>query len=324
MTDTNERATILVVDDYAPNLMILGEGLMDDHDVVIATSGQQALDMAASIRRPDLILLDILMPEMDGYEVCRRLKAEAWTQNIPVIFISAKDGVEDETRGLGLGAVDYIAKPFSLPIVKARVRAHVELKRHRDLLENLSMRDGLTGIGNRRSFDRHFDMMWRNAARDRAQMSVIMADIDHFKAYNDHYGHVAGDDCLRKVARALDQRIKRPLDFAARYGGEEFVCVLPTTGQPGAITVAEGIRTAVMELGIPHAASPVAKHVTISLGVATCVPEPNSPNNLILLRADTALYAAKRSSRNTVRYVSGEDGPLTRCESSHRPRPGSF
>jgi diguanylate cyclase (GGDEF)-like protein len=306
MSQPPERATILVVDDYPANVFLLGEGLMEDYDVIVATNGMQALEMASSIKRPDLILLDILMPEMDGYEVCRRLKDEPWTHGIPIIFISAKDAVEDETRGLEAGAVDYITKPISLPIVRARVRTHVELKRHRDLLENLSMRDGLTGIGNRRSFEQHLDMVWRNAARDRTQVSLVLADIDHFKLYNDHYGHVAGDDCLRRVAGTLQEQIRRPADLVARYGGEEFVCVLPGTGRPGALGVAEAIRAAVEALGLPHAASPVTDHVTISLGVATSVPGAGQTSEELLQQADEALYAAKGSSRNTVCYF-GED-----------------
>ncbi|MEA4856780.1 response regulator, partial [Solidesulfovibrio sp.] len=182
-------ATVLIVDDAPSNLAILTESLRDEFDVRIAGSGPEALRIVGEAP-PDLILLDILMPDMDGYAVCRQLKADYTTKNIPVIFLTAKGDVADETLGLALGAVDYITKPFTVPVVKARVRAHVELKRRGDLLESLSMRDGLTGIPNRRRFDEYLDRAWRHALRCATPVSVIMADIDDFKAYNDAYGHM--------------------------------------------------------------------------------------------------------------------------------------
>lgn len=308
MTGDGDRATILIVDDYPPNVFLLGEGLMEEHDVIVATSGAEALSLAASAKRPDLILLDILMPGMDGFEVCRRLKAEPWTRSIPVIFISAKDAIEDEARGLELGAVDYITRPFSIPIVRARVRTHVELKRHRDLLESLSMRDGLTGIGNRRAFDQHYDMLWRQAQRENTPLSVIMADMDKFKAFNDQYGHLAGDDCLRRVAGALASSLQRPMDRVARYGGEEFACILPDTAEPGAFVMAETLRAQVEALGITHEGS-TAGLMTISLGVATCVPSQGERPDDLLGRADRALYAAKSASRNVVKQAGPEGLP---------------
>lgn len=207
-----------------------------------------------------------MMPDMDGYEVCRRLKQEEKTANIPVIFITARDQEEDETRGLDAGAVDYITKPFSLPIVGARVKTHLELKRHRDLLENLSSKDGLTGIPNRRRFDEMLKREWNSAVRKGNPLSLVMIDIDHFKAYNDNYGHWRGDDCLRLVAGALFSTPQRPGDFTARYGGEEFVSILPETDMEGALSVCRAMQKMIGALEIPHAFSTVAGHITISLG----------------------------------------------------------
>jgi len=300
MNRAAERATILVVDDAPANVMLLGSGLMSDYDVIVATSGDEALSLASALKRPDLVLLDIQMPGMDGFEVCRRLKQDAWTRDIPVIFITARDAVEDETRGLDLGAVDYITKPLSMPIVRARVRTHVELKRSRDLLLSLTLLDGLTGIDNRRSFDGALDKAWRRAMREKSPLSLLLVDIDHFKAFNDRYGHLAGDDCLRRVAGALKSCVRRPGDVLARYGGEEFACLLPSTPLPGALVVGESMRLEVQELRLPHAASLAAECVTVSIGAATSLPLPGGSALALVESSDRALYAAKGGTRNSV------------------------
>lgn len=292
-------ARVLVVDDSPSHLAILTESLRSEFDVRIATSGPEALRLVDETP-PDLILLDILMPDMDGYEVCRRLKADFATRNIPVIFLTAKNDVADETRGLTIGAVDYIIKPVTVPIVQARVRAHVELKRRGDLLETLSLRDGLTGIPNRRRFDDCLDRAWRQAQRNGAPLSLVMADIDDFKAYNDTYGHMAGDDCLRAVARTLSHGLKRPGDLAARFGGEEFAIVLEDTDLGGALYLAEAMRLAVEALGLPHQGSRAARVVTVSLGVACSVPTPDQDPRGLLCLADRKLYEAKVAGRNRV------------------------
>ena len=292
-------ATVLVVDDAPSNLAILTETLRDEFDVRLATSGPEALRLACETP-PDLILLDILMPGMDGYEVCRRLKAGFVTKNIPIIFLTAKGEVTDETFGLALGAVDYIIKPFTVPIVQARVRAHVELKRRGDLLEELSMRDGLTGIPNRRRFDECLDRAWRHALRCAAPLSLIMADIDDFKAYNDAYGHVAGDECLRAVASTLCGALRRPGDLAARFGGEEFCVVLENTALSGALHMAERIRAAVSALGLAHKDSRAADIVTVSLGAASTTPKAGHSPQQLLRVADAMLYAAKQAGRNRI------------------------
>jgi diguanylate cyclase (GGDEF)-like protein len=292
-------ATVLVVDDAPSNLVILTESLRPEFDIRIATSGPEALRLVGETP-PDLILLDILMPDMDGYEVCRQLKAHPATRNIPVIFLTAKGDVSDETMGLALGAVDYIVKPVSVPIVLARVRAHVELKRRGDLLETLSLRDGLTGIPNRRRLDDCLERSWRQALRNGTSLSMIMADIDDFKAYNDTYGHMAGDECLRAVARALAGVLKRPGDLAARFGGEEFAMVLEETTLSGALHLAESMRLAVEALGMENTGSRVSEVVTVTLGAACAVPTPTQKPDSLLAMADRKLYEAKQAGRNRV------------------------
>jgi diguanylate cyclase (GGDEF)-like protein len=193
------------------------------------------------------------MPEMDGYEVCSRIKASTQTKNIPIIFITGKVSEDDEITGFNLGAMDYIIKPFNPVIVRARVNMQAELKRHRDYLEGISYLDGLTGIANRRKFDELFDLNWNFAKRQSAPIALVMIDIDYFKRYNDHYGHQAGDNCLISIAHALAETIVRVTDFVARYGGEEFVCVFPGTDLENAERIAEKIRLRVMKLNIPHA-----------------------------------------------------------------------
>ncbi|AWJ84308.1 diguanylate cyclase response regulator [Azospirillum sp. TSH58] len=296
---TDARPKILVVDDIPSNVHVLSRILKDEHDIYFATDGAKALELVQA-RLPDLVLLDIMMPGMDGYEVCSRIKADPITRDIPVIFISAKSEVEDETYGLEVGAIDFISKPISPPIVKARVRNHLLLKRQTDLLRTLSFNDGLTGIANRRRFDEVLMREWRRCGRAQLPLSLIMLDVDQFKPYNDHYGHQAGDECLRAVAQILGGQIMRPGDLIARYGGEEFVCLLPETDEDGAVEVAERLRQTVAERRLPHAVSHVADHITISLGVATARPMPDDTPDRLTQLADGLLYEAKRAGRNRV------------------------
>jgi diguanylate cyclase (GGDEF)-like protein len=294
-----DETVVLIVDDVPTNIQILADILKQDYRVLFATSGEQALSIAAT-REPDLILLDVMMPGIDGFMVCTRLKKDPLLRDTPVIFVTAMGEVEDETRGFEVGAVDYITKPVSPPVVRARVRNHLELKHQRDLLRRIALVDGLTGIANRRQFDESLDREWRRTQRQDAPLSLIMADIDYFKGYNDHYGHGDGDTALRAVAQTLKAQMLRPTDVAARYGGEEFVCILPETPLAGAEGVAERIRYAVEALAILHAASPDGPYLTLSLGVATAVEPTSASREALLALADQALYEAKKAGRNRV------------------------
>jgi len=300
MTEKTAKPLILIVDDTPTNIPVLAEALHTDYRVKVAPSGKAAFEVIARQGPPDLILLDVMMPEMDGYEVCRRLKTQAQTRDIPVIFVTAKSDAMDEERGLRLGAVDYITKPFHLPIVNARVRNHIRLKLKSDLLETLALVDGLTDIANRRRFDQALEIEWKRAQRTGDSVALIMLDIDHFKAYNDHHGHGAGDACLKRVATTLADSVERAADLVARYGGEEFVVLLPDTDATGARQIAERLRQAIEALAMPHGHSPVAEVVTLSLGLASAIPSAESPPANLLEQADQRLYQAKSEGRNRV------------------------
>jgi diguanylate cyclase (GGDEF)-like protein len=293
------RQTILIADDSQTVIDMMCAVLGEDYEVIVAKGGLAAVETAIE-RQPDLILLDVVMPDIDGFEVCRRLRAEERTQRIPIVFITGLNAVEDERRGLELGAIDFITKPIQAPIVRLRVRNHLELKRYRDFLEDLSLVDGLTGIGNRRRFDEFLTREWRRSRRARTPLALILIDVDYFKPFNDFYGHAAGDDCLREVAATIAMLVRRPGDLCARYGGEEFVAILPYTDLAGARILGERIRDAVMALEIPHAGSTVAPHVTISLGVAATDPAVAQEAEALLREADRRLYEAKTAGRNRV------------------------
>jgi diguanylate cyclase (GGDEF)-like protein len=297
---TQQRPTILIVDDVPSNVQILAEALSSVYRIKVAGNGEDALKIAQR-EQPDLILLDVVMPGMNGFEVCRRLKENPMIHKIAVIFVTASNAESDEELGLNLGAVDYITKPFVIPVIKARIRNHIRLKQQADLLESLSLLDALTHIPNRRRFDETLLSEWKRAIRDATPLSLIMIDIDYFKQYNDYYGHGAGDICLQRVAAALTKSLVRPSDLIARYGGEEFVVILPDTNQKAALQVAERLRESVVKLALPHARSEIDAVVTISLGVATQTkrPEDLSPQTLNDA-ADNALYLAKEKGRNCV------------------------
>ena len=293
------KSTILAIDDAPYNLSLLGQILSPDYRFLLATKGADGLEIATA-QRPDLILLDVVMPEMDGHEVCRQLKSNPALQNIPVIFITARKEETDEAYGLEIGAIDDITKPFCPAIVKARVRNHLELKHYRDLLESQASTDGLTGIPNRRHFDQALEREWKSAIRRKTSLALILLDIDYFKPYNDHYGHLKGDECLRTVGQSLVGGARRPSEVVARYGGEEFACVLPDTDDGGGRHVATELLERVRGLRLPHAGSQVADHVTLSLGVAAMVPAVGESQALLIEKADAQLYAAKKAGRNQV------------------------
>ena len=293
------QARILIIDDIPANIKSLNGILAEDYEISFATDWKTGLEIAERTN-PDLILLDIMMPEMDGFEICRRLKAGSATRAIPVIFITALDGEADEEKGLAIGAADYITKPFHPAIVLLRVRNHIMFKLQRDRLETLTLTDGLTEIANRRFFDQHLEQEWQRCLRANDPLSAIMMDIDHFKAFNDNYGHAAGDDCLRSVALALAEVPSRPGDVVARIGGEEFACLLSGTDAEGAVVVARQLCAAVSRLAIPHAHSDVTDCVTISAGIGCVKPTSDDTPVSLIKRADEMLYEAKEAGRNRI------------------------
>jgi len=311
------RQKILIIDDTPANIQILHAVLGEAYSIFFAASGREGITMARK-ELPDLILLDIMMPGMDGYAVCRKLKGEALTRHIPLIFITAMSTVEDETKGLELGAIDYITKPFNPPIVKARVKNHLELKRHRDLLEKvtieldkknlalnlLAREDALTGLANRRYFNEVLASEIRRAQRSGQLLSLILGDVDFFKNYNDHYGHIAGDKCLQAIGLILLKTFKRAGDLPARYGGEEFVVIFLDTPPGHAGFLAEKLRQKMMAQAIPHAFSAAADVVTLSFGVVEAQPSKERNAEWYINEADKALYRAKESGRNQVNIVS--------------------
>lgn len=334
---TNRAALILVVDDNPDNIQFLGSLLVQQgYEIGIAQNGEQALKFIEE-RLPDLILLDIMMPNIDGYEVCRQLKASSLTKMIPVIFISAKVEAEDIIKGLEMGAVDYVKKPFNATELLLRVNTHLELKLSRERLEAeitkrsslqkqleqannelqlLSNLDGLTKIANRRRFDRCIKQEGLRAIREKTPLSLLMCDVDHFKNYNDTFGHQMGDACLQKIALAISSASQRPGDLTARYGGEEFAVILSNTSSSGALQIANMIRAAVQSLEIEHKGSPVSRFVTISIGIATMVTAESLSIETLILNADKALYRAKESGRDCIVETSFSDFKNSRKVSS--------
>lgn len=295
-----DKARILIVDDEKINLKILANLLKDEYLPILAPNGERALLHAFSESPPDLILLDVVMPEMGGYEVIKILKNDDQTKNIPVIFVTALNSIEDEERGLLLGAADYIAKPYSPPIVKMRLRNQLRIVHQYKLLDQLAYLDGLTEISNRRRFEEVFQKEWARSSRNGSHFSLAMADVDYFKQYNDHYGHAMGDTGLQKIAKALDGVLRRPGDLIARYGGEEFVLLLPETDMYAAQEVAQRCLKEVNDLKIPHKYSQVANHISISLGFVTKDKDTITSPQDFVMNADRNLYLAKENGRNQI------------------------
>jgi diguanylate cyclase (GGDEF)-like protein len=314
------RSRLLVVDDEPINVQALYQALCDEHQVLVATRGAKALELCRKLQ-PDLVLLDIEMPDMTGHEVCMHLKADVATRDIPVIFVTARISTDDEMHVFAIGAVDFIAKPINPAVVRARVRTHLTLKHQSDLLRQMAFVDGLTGVFNRRHFDMRLEQEWARAARSASTLALVIADVDRFKAYNDHYGHQAGDDCLRQVARQMKNNLVRPADLIARYGGEEFACILPDTDKEGAIAVAARLETAVRSLDLPHVQATSHGIVTISLGVMAAVPAEGEDTHLLIAEADRALYRAKAAGRARV-FAGTDEAPDNRMR-PERSEPGA-
>lgn len=303
---------ILIVDDNPTNLSVLSQVLKSEgYKTRFAIDGESAIEQINE-ELPNMILLDIQMPGMDGFETCTSLKSHPDTKDIPVIFITASVDVDSKVKGLSLGAVDYITKPFQHEEVIARVNIHlqnryltqkiqkqaIELLHANQQLQRLANLDGLTEVANRRKFDEYLQHEWLRLSREKQYLSILLTDIDHFKDYNDNYGHQAGDLCLKKVADILQKSIRRPADLVARYGGEEFAVILPNTPLEGAITVASEIHKSLENQQIIHECSPVSSILTISLGITTLIPTSELTCADLISFTDKALYRAKRSGRN--------------------------
>lgn len=341
---TSFPCEILVVDDTPNNLRLLSQILREaGYEVRSALNGKMAF---ASVQAspPDLILLDIQMPGLNGYELCQRLRQTPFGMDIPIIFISALQNVQDRMKAFEVGGVDYILKPFYPQEVLARVQIHLtvsqqqrhlkaknlelqrEVERRRQVelllyetnqeLERLSNLDGLTQLANRRRFDQYLWEMWQLLQIDHDCLSLILCDVDFFKRYNDAYGHPAGDRCLQHVAQALLNGVHQATGLTARYGGEEFAVILPNASSYEAQMAAERIRNLVFGLELEHIKSPLYQRVTLSLGVSTLVPEVHISPQQLIAKADAALYAAKTQGRNQVVVWTAQIPP-----GGHKPAP---
>jgi diguanylate cyclase (GGDEF)-like protein len=294
MCELTVNPRLLIVDDDPYNIHLLANIFSDDYEISFATSGKKALELALQ-ENPDLILLDVIMPEMNGYEVCKELKCNPNTLQIPIIFVTAHSDTSEEIRGLEIGAADYISKPFSPAIVKIRVKNQIDLKQLQEKLTQLATTDGLTGMANRRCFDERLLTEWNRALRMQQPLAVVMLDVDWFKNYNDYYGHPAGDDCLKQIANLLIESCNRNNDFVARYGGEEFAMILPETENPS--VVMSKLYLALDALAIPHAMSEFGQ-ITLSVGISMRVPSHDESPKMLVSEADEALYTAKNKGRN--------------------------
>jgi diguanylate cyclase (GGDEF)-like protein len=307
---------ILIVDDDIDTIRLMGRILRDFGNLRFATSGADAVRLVRE-SPPDLVLLDAEMPGMSGFNVFSELKAEPELEDVPVIFVTSHGQAQFEVSALEMGAADFIAKPVSAPLVLARVRTHLRLKRMSDQLRRCAATDALTGIANRRKFDQSLAREWRRSPRHGEPLALLLIDVDHFKLYNDRYGHPQGDTCLREIAQVFERSVRRTADVAARYGGEEFVVLLPHTRRDGAESMADRLLDAVDGLAIRHDASPTAPHVTVSIGIG-CYDGAGAPwakgdlyprhtESDLLLAADTALYAAKRAGRSQSSHFNVAD-----------------
>ncbi len=296
----NEKPQLLVVDDQSVNVRLIYDLFKSEFSVFMATSGEAGLLKARQLV-PDIILLDVVMDGMTGYELCRELKADPALKHIPVIFITGQFNELDEVRGFEIGAVDFIHKPINPTLTKVRVNTHVQHKLQADLLRNIAMLDGLTGIANRRQFDEQITKMWRHCAREKQVLSLVIIDIDYFKQYNDHYGHLDGDSVLCEVAHLIKSVIGRPQDLAARVGGEEFALLLPNTPQVNIGIILDRLFEKINARDIAHEKSPFGK-LSISAGCSSVVPNELDAIESLYKQADTALYTAKQQGRNRYHF----------------------
>jgi diguanylate cyclase (GGDEF)-like protein len=332
LAGTASRHSILLVDDNPGMIQLMAKMLEGEGHLRFATNGPAAL-LQLQQTVPDLVLLDAEMPGMNGFELCALMQADPCLAEVPVIFVTSHNDQASELKGLSLGAVDFIAKPISEPLLKARVKTQLRVKHLTDQLRQLATVDALTGLLNRRGMDDALAREWGLATRQRTPISVLMVDVDHFKLFNDCYGHLVGDDCLRQVSAALREGCQRPGDLVARFGGEEFAVVLPGTPAVGAQHLAQQLLQQVSRLKIGHRDSPTAPYVTVSIGISTW--QPPSPQSAqptgedgpvwrasqLVDAADVALYRAKHGGRHQAWWLSLEDLAFPdRAQATHLDR----
>ncbi|MAT61133.1 MAG: hypothetical protein CMH41_05760 [Micrococcales bacterium] len=290
------RRTVLIVEDVPSNAMTVATALEELYNTQLAMDGATALELAQSNDPPDLILVDIGMPDIDGFEVCRRLKGNERTRNIPIIFVTGRSGEAEEEHGLRLGAIDFIHKPISPALLRARVRNHLQMKQQADWLRFASRTDPLTGLANRRFAVEQLEREWRRSLRSDQPLAVVMIDIDHFKRFNDTAGHLAGDDCLIAMAHSIAGTAREKIDVVSRWGGEEFLLMLPDADPKGAGIVAQRMVDTVRQLGWRHPA-PDLDFVTVSAGSAATIASEDRSWESLISKADAALYQAKKAGR---------------------------
>lgn len=305
---------VLIVDDSRTYQAMLASYMADmGFQSIAAMNGREALDIFTD-EWPDLILLDVNMPGMSGYETARQFRdlGEEWAHWVPIIFLSGSIEDRDIVMGIEAGGDDYLAKPISEVVLHAKIKAMMRMADHRrtsievaealskanEKLEQLSRNDGLTGIANKRYFIEYMKHEWFSCMRNQSPVSLLFIDVDYFKPYNDHYGHLKGDGCLKKVAQALHDATRRNSDMAFRYGGEEFAIILPETGHEGMCYMGQVMVQTVHDLQLAHAYSSADNVVTISVGGATMVPQKGSKPAIVIEQADKGVYKAKESGRN--------------------------
>ena len=297
-----EQPTVLIVEDDLEIRELLSALLQEGYQVITTSNGEEALERIDNLEPDelDLILLDVMMPQMDGFELLHRLRDNFRTETIPVVFLTALNEDEQRKRGLKLGAIDYIVKPFDAEVLLLKVHNHIQQKHHQDRLHQMSMIDVVTNLYNRRQFDIRLGEEWNRCMRNERELALLMIDIDYFKRYNDAYGHTVGDNCLAKVANGIQSVFMRSSDFVARYGGEEFVVLLPETNLEQAIQLANQALKKMDELDIPNVGSKISPHITVSIGIAATLPETKTSEIELVVAADKRLYQAKERGRGCV------------------------
>ena len=292
---------VLIIDDEKINLKFLSHILRNELDVTLAKSGKQGIRKALEVA-PDLILLDIRMPDMDGFETLKALKNDLRTNTIPVILISSLDTPQNEEKGLLLGANDFIYKPFNVAVVQARIRLQLQLAKQTKMLESLAHIDALSSLANRRKYQEVSNAEWIRCQQQGSHLSLIVLDIDNFKQYNDYHGHSAGDRLIQQIAQVLSTRFLGVKKLVARYGGEEFVALLSDCSKEHALELVQEVVVAIEELGLFYQESIDSGCVTISAGGATCIPDHTLNIDKLFTLADKALYAAKRKGKNQAQW----------------------